>query len=257
MNLSVCLIAYNEEAKLPRTLESVAFADEIIVVDCESSDNTAKIAKSAGAWVYSRPNLVNLNVNKNFSFDQAKCEFILCLDADEIIPLNTAGELKSVILSPQPMAGYFLPRRNFWMGKWLKHGGQYPDWQLRLFRKGKGRFPEAHVHERLKIDGAIGKLHQPMDHHPYESLTDCLRKLDFYTDFEAKVLYETGLKPSISAAFNYLYWKPSQRYIRRFIFKAGFLDGKAGWEAMRMDMQNWILRYKKFEQLVEQQGVIK
>ncbi|MCX6639891.1 MAG: glycosyltransferase family 2 protein [bacterium] len=252
MTLSVCIIAHNEAKKLPRTLESIRFANEVIVADCESSDSTREIAAAWGARVFQRPNLENLNINKNFTFDQASSDFILCLDADEVIPEVTSREIRDVISADTPLNGYYLPRRNHWMGQWLKHGGQYPDWQLRLFRRGSGRFPEKHVHERLDIEGAIGRLKNPLHHHPYESLEDCRLKLDFYTDFEAKFLYSSGVRPSFFSAVKYLILQPAQRYLRRYIFKGGFLDGRAGWEAVRMDMRNFRERYSKLQAISKQ-----
>ena len=245
MTLSVCIIAHNEEDNLPRALESVRFADEVIVGDSESTDQTARIAEHSGAIVFPRPNLDNLNVNKNFTFDQAKGDFILCLDADEAVPPQTAEEILNVMKSNPAESGFFLPRRNHWMGRWLKHGGQYPDWQLRLFRQGKGRFPELHLHERLKVEGRIRRLHHPLDHFPYESREECQRKLDFYTTFEAKHLYDEGFRPSMLRKIRYMHWMPAQRFLRRYFLKLGFLDGRSGWEAVQMDMQNFQLRYSK------------
>jgi glycosyltransferase involved in cell wall biosynthesis len=249
MTLSACLIAHNEEHHLGEALESVRFANEIIVADCESTDETALIAKAFGARVFSRPNLINLNVNKNFTFDQATGDYIFCLDADEIVPKETVREIREILRQNPSHSGYSLPRRNFFLGRWLKHGGHYPDWQLRLFRRGQGRFPQRHVHERLHIDGSIGRLQNPLDHHPYESFEECQRKLDFYTSFEAQHLYQAGVRPSPVRAFLFLLWMPGQRFLRRYLLKGGFLDGKAGWQAIRMDMRNFRLRYRKLCEL--------
>lgn len=249
--LSVCMIAHNEEDKIAASLDSVSFADEVILVDCESTDRTAEIARERGAKVFSRPNLVNLNVNKNFSFDQARGDFVLCLDADEIIPEEIRDEVLGILMSEPSEAAFFLPRRNFWMGCWLRHGGNYPDRQLRLFKRGAGRFPERHLHERLNVTGTVGVLRHPLHHFPYETRQECQHKLDFYTSFEAKHLFERGVRPSWLNALKYLYWMPLQRYIRRYLFKLGFLDGKAGCRAVRMDMHNFRLRYYKLRQLVQ------
>ncbi|MFH1861645.1 MAG: glycosyltransferase family 2 protein [bacterium] len=249
--LSVCIIAHNEEPKLARTLESVSFADEIILVDCESTDGTAAAAQRFKARVFQRPNLANLNVNKNYSFDQAVSDFILCLDADEVVPPATAEEMRITISENPAQNGFFLPRRNYFLGHWLKHGGQYPDWQLRLFRRGRGRFPEKHIHERLEVEGAVGRLKNPLDHFTYESLEECERKLDFYTTFEAQALHLQGIKPSPITACRFLYWTPGQRFVRRYLLKLGFLDGAAGWLAMRQDLRNFRLRYRKLVSLHE------
>lgn len=254
MTLSVCIIAHNEEENLPEALESVRFADEVIVADCGSHDDTPLIARSYGVRLYSRPNLANLNVNKNFTFDQVTYDFILCLDADERVPVETAKEIRELLKSRPRQAGFFLPRRNYFLGKWLKHGGHYPDWQLRLFRRGMGRFPEQHIHERLQLEGEVGRLQHPLDHYPYQNREECRRKLEFYTTLEAKYLLDRGVRPSLLNAFHYLYGLPAQRFLRRYFFKLGFLDGNAGWQSILMDIRNFRLRYRKLRELNETEG---
>ena len=252
MKLSVCMIAHNEEAKIGAALESVRFADEVIVVDCESTDHTTEIVRTMGATVYARPNLDNLNINKNYSFDQAKGDFILCLDADEIVTEKSAAEIREIIASDPPQNGFFLPRCNHYFGHWLKHGGNYPDWQLRLFRRGKGRYAERHVHERITVEPETGRLRVPLLHYPYNSWEEARRKLDFYTSFEADYLYHRGYRPSLMNATKFLVWLPSVRLLRRYILKLGFLDGAAGWEAIQMDMRNFRMRYRKLCQIAQQ-----
>jgi len=161
----------------------------------------ALIAKAFGARVFSRPNLTNLNVNKNFTFDQAQCDYILSLDADELVPHETAREIREVIRRERSERD-FSCRGAIISWKMAPIGGQYPDWQLRLFRRGQGRFPEKHVHERLQVDGSVGRLLHPLHHHPYESLEECWRKLDFYTSFEAQHLFRAGARPAHSRPGN-------------------------------------------------------
>ncbi|TKJ41746.1 b-1,4-glucosyltransferase [candidate division LCP-89 bacterium B3_LCP] len=247
--LAVCMIAHNEADKIKTALDSVQFADQLVVVDCQSDDNTADVASQSGAQVFKRPNLRDLNVNKNFSFDQAQTDFILCLDADEVIPQETREEIISILSAKRSEVAYFIPRCNHWKGQWLKHGGNYPDRQLRLFKHGSARFPEKHLHERLQVQGKIGYLRHPMHHFPYQNSAECQRKLDFYTSFEADHLHKQGVSPSWWVYLRLMIWMPLQRLLRRYIFKMGFLDGKAGWEAVLMDMQNFRLRYQKLSNL--------
>ncbi len=243
------MIAHNEEDKLAETLESARFAEEIIVADCGSTDATPIIARAYQVRLFSRPNLANLNINKNFTFDQAQGDYILCLDADEIVPAAAAQEIRELLHRPPREAAFFLPRRNYFFGRWLQHGGQYPDWQLRLFRRGQARFPEKHIHERLQVEGQTGRLHHPLDHHPYPTRTECQRKLDLYTTFEANFLFRQGVRPSVLRALQFLYWKPAQRFLRRYLLKGGFLDGRPGLEAALMDVRNFRLRYAKLRRL--------
>ncbi|MBU0519187.1 glycosyltransferase family 2 protein [bacterium] len=252
MKLSICMIAHNEEAKIAAALQSAAFADELIVVDCESRDKTGEIAKQNGARVFIQPNRENLNVNKNFSFEQACGEWIFCLDADELISVELADEIKRTVEKGCQEAAFFIPRKNHYFGKWLKYGGQYPDWQLRLVRRDKAHFAAKHVHERIQVAGKTGRLKAPLLHYPYDSKGEAGRKLDFYTSFEAKHLLSQGIKPSFRMAYRYLYFKPVTRFVRRYIFKLGFLDGSVGLEAIKMDMANFRLRYRKLVDLYRQ-----
>ncbi len=254
MKLSVCMIAHNEEAKIANSLQSVSFADEVILIDCESSDRTVEIAEQFGAKVHSRSNNPNLNVNKNFSFDQACGDFILSIDADEVIPPDLAAEIAETIENNPQHTAWFIPRRNYYFGRWLKHGGNYPDRQLRLFKRGEARFPEKHVHERIRVDGSIGRLKQPMDHFTYQSTEECREKLVRYADFEARHLYTNGVRPSILKAAYFLYWMPLLRFVRRYIIKLGFLDGRAGWEAIKLDTSNFRLRYRRLREMADKEN---
>jgi glycosyltransferase involved in cell wall biosynthesis len=251
MTLSVCMIAHNEEDKIGEALESVRFADELIIADCGSQDETALIARAYHARVFSRPNLANLNVNKNFTFDQASGDWILCLDADEVVPPESAREIRELLQHSAAEAGFMLPRRNYYFGRLMRHGGRFPDWQLRLFRRGLGRFPTRHIHERLQITGTIGRLVHSLDHYPYQTHEECQRKLDLYTSFEALRLFNEGIRPSALNALKYTTWLPLQRFLNRYLLKGGFLDGRPGWEAILMDMRNYRIRYRKLGEIKE------
>ncbi|MDP8240545.1 MAG: glycosyltransferase family 2 protein [Candidatus Hatepunaea meridiana] len=240
--LSVAMIAHNEADCIAASLSSVRWADQIIVVDCDSDDNTAKIAQKAGAEVYREPNRRNLNVNKNISIDHCNSDWVLVLDADEIIPYDLAGEIRKTI-NETDAAGFLIARRNNILGRWLKYGGQYPDWQLRLFRKDCARFPAVHIHERIKIDGKVDKLTLPFDHYPYLRVTDMLRKGTFYAEFETKYLKDKGHKVSSFGLIIKAGIKPAFRFIRRYIFKGGFLDGIPGLVTAYFDAWNQAVRW--------------
>ena len=176
ISLSVALIAHNEGPILGDALWSVCWADQLVVVDAGSTDNTAVTAKAYGAEVYTEPNRTNLNENKNIAIDHCRGEWILVLDADEVIPYDLAGAIRRTIADKVPENGLLIPRKNFVLGRWTRRGSQYPDYQLRLFRRGRGRFPAQHVHERLKVQGKIGKLDIPFEHHPYRDLDTLIEK---------------------------------------------------------------------------------
>lgn len=240
MGIAVCIIAHNEEENLERTLSNLGWADEIIVVDCESTDSTGEIARRYTDRVFSRHNDPNLNVNKNFSFDQATSEWILCLDADEMVTGDLAGEIGRTVASGPPENGFFLRRKNTWFGRVLMHGGQFPDRQLRLFRSGSGRFPERHVHERLAVDGRVGTLQTPLEHFPYATVSQYLAKMDFYTTFEASRLLKEG--KSFTAAGLFIDMADGAwRFFRRYLLKGGFLDGWQGFAAACLDFLSRIV----------------
>lgn len=240
MTVSVCMIAHNEEENLERTLSKLGWAEEIIVVDCASTDGTGEIARRYTERVFVRPNDPNLNVNKNFSFDQATSEWILCLDADEIVTGHLAEEIGCTVASGPPENGFFLRRKNTWFGKVLMHGGHFPDRQLRLFRRGSGRFPERHVHERLAVDGRVGTLQTPLEHFPYATVSQYLAKMDFYTTFEASRLLEEG--KSFTAAGLFIDMAGGAwRFFRRYLLKGGFLDGWQGFAAACLDFLSRIV----------------
>ncbi len=234
--ISVSIIGYNEARNLPRCLASLKWADEVVFVDCESSDGSAALAAAAGAKVFSRPNNPNLNVNKQFGLEQCSGDWILYLDPDETVGEELAGELKRVAAAGTD-AAYLVPRRNFYFGRWLRHGGKYPDRQLRFFRAGKAAFPCVDVHERLRVDGTIGALSSPMDHHPYNTGSELLRKMDFYSG--RKTEREAAGRRAVSLA------RAARRFCVNYFLKGGFLDGGAGFVSAVADLFSECLAWIK------------
>src|SRR3990167_405928 len=163
MKISVVISAFNEEDKIEDCLASAKLiADEIIFVDNTSNDKTVVIAKKYTTKIFIRPNdPVMINRNKNFGFTKVTGDWILSLDADERLTPELIREIRSKI-SVNQFSGYEIPRKNIIFGKWIKHSIWWPDYNLRLFRKGKGKFPLAHVHEKLEVRGSVGQLQNPM-----------------------------------------------------------------------------------------------
>jgi len=240
--ISVAMIARNEEKKLPQTLESLGWVDQIVFIDCESSDNTAKIAAKAGTEVYHEPNRQNLNINKNIALQKCRNDWVLVLDADEEVSLELADEISRIVEHPE-CSGYYIPRRNQILGRWVKHGGQYPDLQLRLVRKSAARFPEKHIHERMQIDGKLGRLSQPLHHYTYLTLSEMIHKGLFNTEFEAFYLSERVERFDACTLFTNVLIRPWARFLRRYIFRGGFLDGVPGLAIAFMDALNNVLRW--------------
>lgn len=227
---------------LEGALKSVSWAEDVVVVDAASTDATGEIALRYGATVIVEPNRSNLNVNKNIAIRTCKGPWVLVLDADERISDALAGEIRRVIADGSA-DGFLIPRRNYVLGKWISRGSQYPDWQLRLFRKERARFGEKHVHERIQVQGSVKELTNPMDHHPYPDITSLIQKGKFYAGFEAGLLIEKGYKIGAGGLLWKGFIKPIFRFVRRYIFKGGFLDGAPGLMVAAFDGWNMALRW--------------
>jgi len=229
--LSIAMIAHNEEKNLARSLASAAWADEIIFVDCGSTDGTALAARDFNVKYFSRPNSRAVYVNKQFAVDQAASDWILILDADEVISPELRAAIKRALSGPGGASAFAMPRRNFYFGRWLKHGGKYPDTQLRLFKRGFARFLPLPVHERLQVDGSTGFLREPLDHYPYADAADMEKKLDFYSDI---LVRSYALK---NRSRNLILLRPFTRFLSAYVLKLGFLDGAEGLRTAVMDFR--------------------
>lgn len=222
--LSVAIATHNEEKNIAASLRTVRFADEIVVVDGDSSDDTSKIAKDHGAKVYSVQNEPLMKKNMNLAFEKATGDWILSLDADERITPELASEIREKLDNPGRFVAFKIPRKNFIFGKKLEHTGWYPDYQFRLFKKGRARFPEKNVHEELNVEGEVGTLFNPIDHLHYQTVSEWLSKLDKYTTYEAEKLIKENKKIVWSDSIRY----PINEFLSRFFDRQGFKDGLHG-----------------------------
>ncbi|MFH1825457.1 MAG: glycosyltransferase family 2 protein [Candidatus Firestonebacteria bacterium] len=222
-HISAVIITKNEEKNIKDCLKSLDFVEEIIVVDTESSDKTVKVAKRFTEKVYLRT-LDNYANQKNFGISKAKNEWILSVDADE----RVSDKLKKEILSKNlNKDGYFIPIKNYFLGRWLKYGGQYPDYHLRLFKKSKGRFYSKikQVHEGVSLNSRnAGKLNCSILHYSYPNISFYFEKFNRYTYLDALGRFQNHLKPSIYGVFI----RPIYRFIKWYILKLGALDGISG-----------------------------
>ena len=229
--ISISIMGHNEGHLLKNALESVQWADEVIYVDCDSKDDSLEIAKKYTPLVFSRPNLLNLNVNKFFGIEKATSEWVFFLDCDEVISQELKQEILETIATHPKENGYWLPRKNYYFGQWLKYGNKYPDPQLRLFRAGKARFPLVHQHEKLVVDGQVGNLRTPMDHYTIYSVSQLISTLNFRSDCDALRLLNAGLVPSRWGFFNHVFYRPWKRFINYYFKRRGYKDGMAGFIA--------------------------
>jgi glycosyltransferase involved in cell wall biosynthesis len=250
--LGISMIAHNEERQIANALASAGFADEIVVINCESVDRTVdRVKEFPQVKLFERPNNRNLNVNKSFGFEQLSTDWIFYLDPDEIITPELQKEIRAVIQSDE-YAAYKLPRRNFFFGRWLAHGSQYPDMQLRLFKKGKAAFANKHVHEMLQVDGRVGCLKNPFDHHPYPELQDYLRKMLFYIGFQAEFWHNSGFSDGIFNCLRQFFFRPGFRFMRRYFLKQGFRDGWQGFVAAAGDAFQNVFSFARFLEMRRQ-----
>ncbi|MBU0708915.1 glycosyltransferase family 2 protein [Patescibacteria group bacterium] len=226
MKISVVITAHNEERKIEKALKSVLWTDEIILVDGESTDKTVEIAKKYVNRVISIPNDPGIMSMRNKGIKGGSGEWILILDADEIIPENLAKEIGRKINSDESPVAYRFPRKGYFLGKWIKHCGWYPDYQVRLFRKDHGYYKNEHVHEQVTItNGEVGTISIPYEHHSYSDFSEYLYKVHRYIEFEASKLAQMEKPPSL---IEYLLIRPVARFLSIYIRRKGVLDGWRG-----------------------------
>jgi len=225
--LSIVISAYNEQRKIRECLESAKFADEIIFVDNSSTDKTVKIAREFTKKVFIQPNEpTKIDLQKNLGIHKATGDWVLILDADEIILPELAKELKHLMQhDDSSVNGFWIPRKNTIFGKWMQHSGWYPDYQLRLFRKGKGIYKNTHYHEPIAVTGETGKLTQHLFHFNYEHIGQFLYKnLLVYAPNEAENLIRQGYVFSYRDAIRL----PLKEFLSRFFAREGYKDGFHG-----------------------------
>jgi len=225
-SISVVISTFNSEEKIEDCLKSVVWAQEIIVVDGTSNDKTSDIVKKYTPKMFIRPNHKMLNINKNFGFSKASGKWILCLDSDERITPELQEEISNLKLGANnAINGYWIPRKNIIFSKWIEHTGWYPDHQLRLFRKDKGKFPEEHVHEMVRVEGDVDYLKNYIIHNSYESIFQFLNRLaTIYGPNEAEQLIKKGYIFDWKDAIRF----PVKEFLSRFFAREGYKDGFHG-----------------------------
>jgi glycosyltransferase involved in cell wall biosynthesis len=247
--LSVAVVTLNEEDRLRACLESVVWADEIVVVDAGSSDKTVAIAREFTDRVQFRA-WDGYGSQKNFALRLCQGDWILSLDADERVSEALRREIQARVQSGSGEAGFFVPRRNVFQGRWLRHGGFYPDWQLRLFRRGRGAFLERAVHESVRVDGPTARLRAPLVHESYRNVADAVLRLNRYSDLAAADLATTGRGGSLVD----LLVRPAWRFVSTYVLRAGFLDGWRGLVLAALHAHYVFLRAAKVRELSSGRG---
>lgn len=241
--LSVVLIARDAAALLPACLASAAFADEIVVVDSGSADGTAEAARAAGARVVQQ-DWLGFGRQKQYAVEQARNDWVLCLDADERLTPELAASIRGALQAPVAPV-YRMARRNRFLGRWLRHGEGYPDWSLRLFDRRHARWSDDAVHEKLLHAASPALLAGDLLHDSADDLGRYLDKQNRYTALAAQQLFERGRRAGLAE----LVLSPLVRFLKFYVLRLGFLDGVPGLVHIAIGCANSFLKYAKLIEL--------
>lgn len=239
--ISAYVLTYNEEDKIEDALRSVAWADEVVVADSFSTDGTVEIARRCGARIEQIP-FEGFGKLRNEAVGRCRHEWIFSLDADERCTSGARDEILDTIARPDAAEAYLVPRRNFFLGRWIRHSGWYPDYrQPQLFRKGKLRYLEDPVHERYEVDGRIDRLESPIWQFPFKDLSQSIDKWHRYSTLGARRLEDRGARGSFGKGLAHgLY-----AFARIYVLRLGFLDGWAGFAIAFGYLEQTFYKYAK------------
>jgi glycosyltransferase involved in cell wall biosynthesis len=243
--LSAVVITHNEEAKLKDALRSVAFCDEIVVVDSGSSDRTRQVAEAARARVILNEPWPGFAAQRNVAVDAARHDWVLALDADERVAPPLREEIQTLRARGFDCAGYRIPRVAFYLGRWIRATDWYPDPQVRLFDRTRARWEGAHVHESVRVRGRVGRLRSDMEHHPYADISDHMRKIDRYTTLWAQQAFDAGRRTGVFAMAGNCFWT----FLRNYFLKRGFLLGSVGFTISTLNSYYTYTKLAKLQEL--------
>lgn len=247
IKLSVVLAVFNEEKHLRNCLESIKdLAWEIVVVDGGSKDKTLDIAGQFKAKIIQTDNPINFHINKNIAIDTASGDWVLQLDADEVASRELVKEIKKEIASKSEICGYWIPRKNFFLGKFLSKGGQYPDYTLRLYKKDKGRLPGKDVHEQAVVSGKVGYLKNDLLHNKDNKFSDYMIRFNRYTDLYSNQLREQNITLNVLSFINFIIIKPVFWFLKSYLRHKGLVDGFPGFVFALFSSLRFPVAYFKF-----------
>ncbi len=252
MTIAAVVITKNEERNIRACLESLQWVDELIVVDAESADRTVEIARQYTPRVFIRP-WPGYGPQKNFGIDQASAEWVLIVDADERVTEPLREEIQARLSAgvPPDLTGFEIPRRNFFYGRWIRGGGIYPDYQLRLLRKTAGRYDEVLLHEHLRLRGRTERLVSPLDHDSIPSVQDHVKKMMRYTTLGAQE--KLKVRSSVTAldlAVSHL-----MTIIRTYVLRGGYRDGVRGVLVALFAGMHTFVKYAKAYEILQARGM--
>ncbi len=251
--IAAIVITKNEERNITACLESLKWVDELIVVDAESVDRTVELAKARTSHVHVRP-WPGYGPQKNFAMDQATADWVLIVDADERVTDELREEILALLRNspsplPSPSGGegifvvaYRIPRRNYYYGCWIRGAGQYPDPQLRLVRRGRGRYNDLPVHEHLEVEGPVGDLRGHLDHHTHPTVVSHELKIERYSTLAAEERIRNGKS---AMTWYHLLFNPGWTFIKFYLFRGGYRDGLPGFIVSGFSAAHVLLKYAK------------
>lgn len=239
-SLSVIIITKNEAANIRACLESVAWADEIVVVDSGSTDDTVAISQELGAQAYVH-DWPGFGVQKNRALGYASKDWVLSLDADERVTPELRAEIETILHAEPASDAYLVPRLSNYCGRFMHHSGWYPDLLPRLFKRGKAYFSDDLVHERLIVEGTLGELHGMLLHYSFDDLEEVLRKVNQYSTAGAQQMQRRGRTASLAGAVLRGLWS----FVRTYVLRGGFLDGDEGFMLAVSNAEGTYYRYLK------------
>jgi glycosyltransferase involved in cell wall biosynthesis len=250
VKLTVTVITYNESAHIAAALESVAWADEIIVVDSGSTDGTPEIARAKATRVITR-GWPGYSAQKNFAADQASHDWVLSMDADERVTPELAAEIRAVLARGPEAHGYRVRRVSHYLGKWIRSTDWFPDYQLRLYDRRSGRWNGMKIHESFRLrDGHPARLHGELEHYAYRDLAHHLAKINAYTTLIAEQWHEEGRRTNMLMMAVH----PVFAFFRNYVVRTGFKDGTAGFVVSVMNSYYVFLKLAKL--WVRQHGIV-
>ncbi len=243
-SLSVIVITRNEAANIRDCLLSVSWADELIVVDSGSTDDTARIAREMGAQVYVLTDWPGFGPQKNRALSYAGKDWVFSIDADERVTPELRNEIE-MAMRQDKAAGYYCPRLSQFCGKFIRYSGWYPDYVLRLFKRESGKFSDSLVHESVLIQGNTARLATPLLHYSYLTIQDVERKVEQYSTAAAQQMFQSGKRAGLARAAISAGWA----FLRTYIMRLGLLDGSAGLKIAHMNARTTYLKYRKLQVL--------
>jgi glycosyltransferase involved in cell wall biosynthesis len=247
--ISIAIITQDEADNLPDCLKCIAFAEQVVVVDSGSTDDTVRIARDFGCDVFLEPWRGGFGAQKQFAIDQCRQSWVLVLDADERIPLEAAEKIREIVTTLAPVAaGYSFPRKNFFQGRWIKHAGWWPDRIDRLFQKDLGCMTASTVHEAVTVTGVIEPLNCPIEHYTESRLSRLILKIDKYSTLGAQEAFAEGRRATVWSAM----LRACLTFLQDYLLRLGILDGPQGLTLAMTDAVNKFFKYAKLAELCRQ-----